>query len=160
MSIEYVKVENDFSEQETRKCRGRIAALICGLALVCVIGFIFIGIPVLTGVCTINTREICNVSTNNIGVSDVTWNEMTYRIRKSFPSNETVCYITQNGVAGKSINLDVADDIIFGRCFVWLLFSILIYGSVTICVVGLLVIYLLGACAKSRMCQHIGDYFC
>lgn len=139
-------------EQEARKCQGRIAGLFFFAFIVSIVGFVCLVLPIMAGVCTIHTKAVCNVTG-----SVLTYNSLSEQTHRTFPANETVCYITDNGLVGKTINLNVFDDIVMNRCFVWVLLGFIFDGSLILVVCVFAVIWGLSEMAKLRCCQRLGS---
>lgn len=143
--------------QETAKCRQRMMGMFALAMAVSMVGFLVLGFPIIAGVCTIHTKTICNVTVAFDGLSDVSYNGLSTHTRKTFATNQTVCYLSDNTLAGKAISFNVFDDIVMDKCFVWYLLSTVFGGSILLVVGCCAIIWGLSEMATLRCCQRLGS---
>lgn len=130
---------------------GIVLLVILGAALVGGLLGIFIGGPILAGVCSMHSTETCSVSGGFIYFKNVSYSAN----RRVGDTNSTQCYYTDNSIAGKGVYLSVSDDIVFGVCAVYTIMSIIFWGILVVILGGWGVIGLVFYCSKYRVCQRI-----
>lgn len=119
-------------------------AVLYGLLL-----FIYVGLPVMAGVCSIHKTETCQV----IG-DQITYKNTHYKSSALIGLNETVCYISDNRLSGHHLRVTL-DEVVFGVCGGLSILSI----SVWALTLGILFIHLvcvvLPWMSTNRTCQRI-----
>lgn len=99
-----------------------IFAVIIGILFISILSVIFVALPVVAGICSMHTTELCSVSGSVVTVIS----NKTY----AHDTNSTItkCYYTDNVIAGKGVYLSF-EELAFGeKCNLYSIMSIVFWS--------------------------------
>lgn len=131
------------------RCQEDFGIMLQSAFVLSLIAFIFVGLPVMAGVCAIHKTETCPISGNT-----ATYGSLKYTSTVLIGLNETVCYVSSNALSGHHLRINL-HDVVFGVCGPLSILSITIWSIflsfLGITVLGCFIDYL----SKNRRCQTL-----
>lgn len=109
--------------------------------------FIYVGLPVMAGVCSIHKTEVCLVTGDQI-----TYKDTHYKSSALIGLNETTCYISDNKLSGNHLRVTL-HEVVFGVCGPLSILSITIWALTLGIMLLHFIAFLIPWLSTNRTCQ-------